>query len=188
MRASGSVEAVEPTHPAPPLGLRALSGELPSLQVLPFADGDQLLLYTDGVTEARNHDREFYPLAEGLARHVCEEPARTLDALHDELLMYVGGRLHDDAALLLLRKLLASRTATAGPAASAPVASGPVVSASAPSGPVASASAASGPVVSAAAACGPLASDPAVSGRPVSSRTASDLVVSPATGVGSDRF
>ncbi|MBZ9639232.1 PP2C family protein-serine/threonine phosphatase [Streptomyces sp. PSKA30] len=104
VRGSGSVAAVEPTHPTPPLGLRALSGEAPSLQVLPFAEGDQLLLYTDGVTEARNHGREFYPLAEGLARHVCDEPARTLTALHDELLAHVGGRLHDDAALLLLRK------------------------------------------------------------------------------------
>ncbi|WP_367326394.1 PP2C family protein-serine/threonine phosphatase [Streptomyces sp. HUAS ZL42] len=104
VRASGSVVAVEPTHPAPPLGLRALADQTPGLQVLPFADGDQLLLYTDGVTEARDHGREFYPLAEGLARHVSDEPARTLGALHDELLAYVGGRLHDDAALLLIRK------------------------------------------------------------------------------------
>ncbi|MGW1981579.1 PP2C family protein-serine/threonine phosphatase [Streptomyces collinus] len=102
--ASLDVAPVEPTHPAPPLGLRALSGESPRLQCLPFADGDQLLLYTDGVTEARDHAREFYPLAEGVARHVCEEPARTLTALHDELLTHVGGRLHDDAALLLLRR------------------------------------------------------------------------------------
>lgn len=104
VRECGDVMAVEPTHPAPPLGLRALTGETASLQVLPFADGEQLLLYTDGVTEARNHSREFYPLAEGLARHVSDEPARTLTALHDELLAHVGGRLHDDAALLLLRK------------------------------------------------------------------------------------
>jgi hypothetical protein len=72
--------------------------------VLPFADGDQLLLYTDGVTEARNHHREFYPLIERVARHLSDEPTRTLAALHDELLAHVGGRLHDDAALLLLRK------------------------------------------------------------------------------------
>ncbi|MFF4545246.1 PP2C family protein-serine/threonine phosphatase [Streptomyces sp. NPDC001406] len=98
------VIAVEPAQPAPPLGLRALSGENPHLQVLSFSDGDQLLLYTDGVTEARDHGREFYPLADGLARHVCHEPARTLTALHDDLLAHVGGRLHDDAALLLLRK------------------------------------------------------------------------------------
>ncbi len=117
-RGSGDVVAVEPANPAPPLGLRAFSGEDPSLQVMPFADGDQLLLYTDGVTEARNQSREFYPLAEGLARHLSDEPARTLTALHDELLDHVGGRLHDDAALLLLRK----------PALSEPMAGGPEVS------------------------------------------------------------
>nr|WP_309060145.1 PP2C family protein-serine/threonine phosphatase [Streptomyces sp.] len=98
------VAAVDPVRPSPPLGLRALSGETPSLQVLSFDEGDQLLLYTDGVTEARDEGREFYPLAEGLARHLCDEPARTLAALHEELLTHVGGRLHDDAALLLLRK------------------------------------------------------------------------------------
>jgi serine phosphatase RsbU (regulator of sigma subunit) len=102
--ASGEVTAVEPAHPAPPLGLRAMSGQAPRLQRLPFAVGEQLLLHTDGVTEARDHTRAFYPLAEGVARHVCDEPARTLTALHDELLAHVGGRLHDDAALLLLRK------------------------------------------------------------------------------------
>lgn len=102
--ASRSVTAVEPAHPAPPLGLRALTDQSPSLQVLSFADGDQLLLYTDGVIEARDRDREFYPLVEGLARHLGDEPARTVGAIHDELLAHVGGRLHDDAALLLIRR------------------------------------------------------------------------------------
>ncbi|MFJ8629523.1 PP2C family protein-serine/threonine phosphatase [Streptomyces sp. NPDC093568] len=97
------VVPVEPDRPAPPLGLRALSGETPALHVLPFTDGDQLLLYTDGVTEARNHHREFYPLAEGLERHTCDSPTDTVTALHGELQAHVGGRLHDDAALLLLR-------------------------------------------------------------------------------------
>jgi serine phosphatase RsbU (regulator of sigma subunit) len=104
VRECGDVVPVEPTHPTPPLGLRALSGQSPDLQVLSFADGDQLLLYTDGVTEARDRCRAFYPLLDGLARHVSEEPEHTLAALHDELLAHVGGRLHDDAALLLIRK------------------------------------------------------------------------------------
>jgi serine phosphatase RsbU (regulator of sigma subunit) len=125
VRASGDVVPVDPTHPAPPLGLRALTGETPSLQVLPFADGDQLLLYTDGVTEARNHHREFYPLAEGLARHLCDEPARTLTALHDELLAHVGGRLHDDAALLLLHKPAVVDQVVADPVVPAPVVADP---------------------------------------------------------------
>ncbi len=111
--ASGSVTPVEPDLPSPPLGLRALAGHAPGLQALPFADGDQLLLYTDGVTEARDHGRSFYPLAEGLERHVSHEPARTLGALHDELLAHVGGRLHDDAALLLIRKRAASEAEAA---------------------------------------------------------------------------
>lgn len=106
--ASGAVTPVEPAHPAPPLGLRALTGHAPGLHTLRFADGDQLLLYTDGVTEARDGGRAFYPLADGLERHVTHEPARTLDALHEELLAHVGGRLHDDAALLLIRKPTAS--------------------------------------------------------------------------------
>nr|WP_229816131.1 PP2C family protein-serine/threonine phosphatase [Streptomyces lucensis] len=109
--ASGDVTAVEPDHPAPPLGLRALSGQAPRLQRLRFAVGDRLLLYTDGVTEARDHAREFYPLAEGVARHVSDDPARMLTALHDELLAHVGGRLHDDAALFLLRRRTADEPA-----------------------------------------------------------------------------
>ncbi|GGW76948.1 PP2C family protein-serine/threonine phosphatase [Streptomyces griseoloalbus] len=113
------VVTVTPVRPSPPLGLRALSGEAPSLQVVSFSEGDQLLLYTDGVTEARDADREFYPLAEGLTRHVCDEPSRTLAALHQELLAHVGGRLHDDAALLLLRKPVAA-SGTDTPRADAP--------------------------------------------------------------------
>ncbi|MFJ8073313.1 PP2C family protein-serine/threonine phosphatase [Streptomyces sp. NPDC096176] len=124
----GMVAPVEPVDPVPPLGLSGLTGETPGLQVLPFEDGDQLLLYTDGVTEARNHSREFYPLTEGMARHVSDEPSRTVAALHDELQAHVGGRLHDDAALLLLRKPV---TADSRPAAephapvTSPVPTGP---------------------------------------------------------------
>ncbi|MGW1668218.1 PP2C family protein-serine/threonine phosphatase [Streptomyces sp. NPDC002324] len=113
VRGSGVVP-VEPACPAPPLGLRALTGETPGLQILPFGDEDQLLLYTDGVTEARDRDRAFYPLAERLAHHVSDAPAHTLSALHDELLTHVGGRLHDDAALLLLRKPTARAAGVAG--------------------------------------------------------------------------
>jgi serine phosphatase RsbU (regulator of sigma subunit) len=114
VRAAGGVEAVEPIQPAPPLGLRGLTDHVPGLQSLPFTDGDQLLLYTDGVTEARDGGRAFYPLDEGLARHVGDDPARTLGALHDELLAHVGGRLHDDAALLLIRKPAPARQPRTG--------------------------------------------------------------------------
>ncbi|MFM9630752.1 MULTISPECIES: PP2C family protein-serine/threonine phosphatase [Streptomyces] len=123
--ATGDVVPVDPPRPAPPLGLRALTDQTPDLHVLPFTDGDQLLLYTDGVTEARDRDREFYALHDGLARTLTDEPARTLTALHDDLLAHVGGRLHDDAALLLIRKPLLPHQPLPAPAAiggTAPVA------------------------------------------------------------------
>ena len=50
--------------PAPPLGLLAL-GDCSGAQFsLAAAASDQLLLYTDGVTEARDARRAFYPLPE----------------------------------------------------------------------------------------------------------------------------
>ncbi|MEV5955944.1 PP2C family protein-serine/threonine phosphatase [Streptomyces sp. NPDC051987] len=113
----GEVVAVEATRPAPPLGLRALVAEPPCLETLPFSEGDQLLLYTDGVIEARDRDRAFYPLAERVARHVSDEPEQVLSAVHDELLAHVGGRLHDDAALLLLRMQAAGEQVLTAPQA-----------------------------------------------------------------------
>ncbi|MGH3168769.1 MAG: SpoIIE family protein phosphatase, partial [Trebonia sp.] len=58
-------------------------------------------LYTDGVTEARDRRRAFYPLAERLTELGGEAPL--LDALRDDLLRYVGAPLDDDAALVLVR-------------------------------------------------------------------------------------
>lgn len=162
VRASGGVVPVDPTHPAPPLGLSALTGETPSLQVLPFDDGDQLLLYTDGVTEARNHHREFYPLAEGLARHLCDEPARTLTALHDELLAHVGGRLHDDAALLLLHKPTVADLAVADPAVADPAVQDPAVRDLAVADPEVADPAVQDPTVSDQAVRDPAVVDPAL--------------------------
>ncbi|MEW2043517.1 hypothetical protein AB0885_42270, partial [Streptomyces sp. NPDC005534] len=49
-------------------------------------------------------------------RHVSDEPAATLDALDAELQAHVGGRLHDDAALLLLRMPTVQSRAEQAPA------------------------------------------------------------------------
>jgi len=62
--ATGRVTPMEVPAPAPPLGLLAL-GECADAQLsLALQPDDQLLLYTDGVTEARNAKRAFYPLPE----------------------------------------------------------------------------------------------------------------------------
>ena len=103
-----SVQVLEVPAPAPPLGLLTLGDSSGAARTLPFKPNDQLLLYTDGVTEARDGHREFYPLDKRLAllgsgAHSNGEGAGLLDLLRDDLLRYAGAPLNDDAALVLVR-------------------------------------------------------------------------------------
>ena len=76
--------------------------------VVDLKPNDQFLLYTDGVTEARNGRQAFYPLDERLAALSAIGNARDsglglLDLLRKDLLRHAGAPLDDDAALLLVR-------------------------------------------------------------------------------------
>jgi hypothetical protein len=115
---TGEVTVLEVRAPAPPLGLITLGSDAGAKEVYRFQPDDQLLLYTDGVTEARDASREFYPLDErvrALAPQAQQKPGRIsklrgggpaptlLDLVRDDLLSYVGAPPDDDAALLLVR-------------------------------------------------------------------------------------
>ncbi|MEU3252486.1 PP2C family protein-serine/threonine phosphatase [Streptomyces sp. NPDC006997] len=103
IRADGSSALPEPDVYALPLGLGAHGTSEPRPYRADFRPGDQLLLYTDGITEARDGEGRFYPLAD--RAHLLKEhdPESALDALRRDLLQHVGGPLQDDAAMLLLR-------------------------------------------------------------------------------------
>ena len=103
LRADGRILFAEPPEAAPPLGLAVLGPDGPVPYTLTLGPGDQMLLYTDGVTEARNRRGQFYPLEDraGLLRN--PDPAHALDALRRDLVTHTGGPLADDAAMLLLR-------------------------------------------------------------------------------------
>ncbi|MFF9179780.1 PP2C family protein-serine/threonine phosphatase [Streptomyces misionensis] len=103
----GHAVTVPSLRPSPPLGV-LVNGEHP-LDVLPFAPGDTLLLYTDGVIEARDADRRFYPLAERVARWTEDGPEALMHHLRRDLLAHAGGRLGDDAALIALHRTPADR-------------------------------------------------------------------------------
>jgi serine phosphatase RsbU (regulator of sigma subunit) len=66
--------------------------------------GDMMVLYTDGVTEARGVDG-FYG-AGRLTRFLARSPAATAEALADDLLgdvvAFQQGRLRDDVAILVV--------------------------------------------------------------------------------------
>jgi serine phosphatase RsbU (regulator of sigma subunit) len=99
----GKVRVVEPTVASPPLNLAALIGDRYWVDVVAFAPGDQLLLYTDGVSETRDHTGQFFPLPDWMGRQALQQPRELLDQLHRDLLQHSGGRLDDDIAALALR-------------------------------------------------------------------------------------
>src|SRR3984957_11852527 len=61
------VTPVDVPAPALPLRLMSLGDTSGAERTVPLQPGDALLLYTDGVTEARDGRREFYPLEERIA-------------------------------------------------------------------------------------------------------------------------
>jgi serine phosphatase RsbU (regulator of sigma subunit) len=97
------VTTVDVPAPALPLRLMSLGGTSGAERTVPLQPGDALLLYTDGVTEARDARREFYPLEERVAGLAGTGGGDLLDRLRDDLLRHVGAPLDDDAALLLVR-------------------------------------------------------------------------------------
>ncbi|MEU6315861.1 PP2C family protein-serine/threonine phosphatase [Streptomyces sp. NPDC047014] len=104
--ADGGVTGLEVARPAPPLGLAGLVAAPLTAQTFPFAAGDVLLLYTDGVMEARDRAGAFYPLAERVAAMPSGTgPQALLDRLCGDLLAHAAGNtLGDDAAMVALRR------------------------------------------------------------------------------------
>ncbi|WP_129311197.1 PP2C family protein-serine/threonine phosphatase [Streptomyces sp. L2] len=103
VRADGRTDFPRPPAYALPLGLGMHETEGPKPYRVPFAPGEQLLLYTDGVTETRDADGVFYPL--GDRSRLLDEPDAdaALSALREDLMRHAEGPLHDDAAMLLVR-------------------------------------------------------------------------------------
>ncbi|GGW49676.1 PP2C family protein-serine/threonine phosphatase [Streptomyces xantholiticus] len=102
----GRAKALMPTTPLPPLGLEELiTGPPGKPETYPFLPGDRLLLYTDGVIEARSPGKDFFRLPEAMeAAHALARP-EFLGELHQQLLRHTEGRLTDDVAMILVDRL-----------------------------------------------------------------------------------
>ncbi|WP_370415841.1 PP2C family protein-serine/threonine phosphatase [Streptomyces fradiae] len=101
----GRVTPLDVTDASPPLGLSDVLSPDVTVETFRFDVGDVLLLYTDGVVEARDHTRAFYPLAERLPAWAGDDPPTLLARLRADLQAYAGGHLGDDAALVAVERL-----------------------------------------------------------------------------------
>lgn len=99
----GVVRVLELAETVPPLGVLDPDQVAPPVQRVPFAPGDRVLLFTDGVIEARDRAGQFYPLAERLPVCATGGPVEVLHRLHADVVRHVGKQLGDDAAMLLLQ-------------------------------------------------------------------------------------
>ncbi|MFD8986041.1 PP2C family protein-serine/threonine phosphatase [Streptomyces sp. NPDC059564] len=97
------LRVLESADPSPLLSLAELIGDHYNVDTYDFAPGDLLLLYTDGIAEARARDGEFFPLTTWMRRQPPTPPRELLTALHRDLVRYTRGRLDDDIAALAVR-------------------------------------------------------------------------------------
>ncbi|MBO8193975.1 serine/threonine-protein phosphatase [Streptomyces oryzae] len=100
-----------------PLGLASLVGEERSAAGFGFPPDSTLLLYTDGLSEARGADGAFYPLAERLAALVKAagwapggRPPELARSLRDDVRAFTYPYQQDDLAILTLQRLSAPPT------------------------------------------------------------------------------
>ncbi|MGW1931374.1 PP2C family protein-serine/threonine phosphatase [Streptomyces sp. NPDC001919] len=101
LRVDGTVEFLDRATD-PPLGARPEHVPRPQSSAA-FAEGDTLVLYTDGLIERRREDIDvgLGRLADALTRHRATDPERLADALLLELLP--AGGATDDTALVIVR-------------------------------------------------------------------------------------
>ena len=101
-----TVEPLARTDPLPPLGPFPLPAELTPLPCGSLLPGDSLVLYTDGVEDARDARGRFFSLRAALIDVVRSHPVTPqsiLRTLFAALLRHTRGRTADDIALLVLR-------------------------------------------------------------------------------------
>ncbi|MFD4937591.1 PP2C family protein-serine/threonine phosphatase [Streptomyces virginiae] len=100
LHANGELAVLAPAEPALPLGMGELGGWPDLVQEWAFPAGTTLLLYTDGLTEARDGAGDFYDPAARLRGRIFPGPQALLSALSSDVRRHTGGGATDDMALL----------------------------------------------------------------------------------------
>jgi serine phosphatase RsbU (regulator of sigma subunit) len=101
----GRASPLEPSAPSLPLGLGNLGRTRVPVDRYTLPHDATLVLFTDGLVEARDRHGTFYDPVPFLSRPLPTDPGVILDALIADLTRYTEGRLDDDAALMAVTRL-----------------------------------------------------------------------------------
>nr|WP_244376217.1 PP2C family protein-serine/threonine phosphatase [Streptomyces ficellus] len=102
--ADGGAELLEQAEPTLPLGMADLGTWPDRAYEVPYPAGATLLLYTDGLSEARDAEGVFYDPVARLAGRLFPGPDAVLDALVTDVWRHTGGGATDDLALLAVTR------------------------------------------------------------------------------------
>lgn len=108
LRRGGKVELIDTEDLGMPLGLDTDIASFIGSTSLELSEGDGILLYTDGITEAENETGEFYGqdrLSAVASSHWDSSAEEVKNALVEDLALYVGAReAFDDVTLLIVKQ------------------------------------------------------------------------------------
>lgn len=104
LHADGVLKVLAPAEPALPLGMDDLGFWPDRAEVTAFPRGATLLLYTDGLSEARDERGVFYDPAARLKGRTFAAPDGLLASVSAEVRLHTGGGTTDDMALLAVRR------------------------------------------------------------------------------------
>jgi serine phosphatase RsbU (regulator of sigma subunit) len=96
--ADGSSRLVTTGEPVPPLGM----APTPTAVTTRWPTGSRMLLYTDGLVEARDRSGAFFDLSSNAPALVEGDLEEALDRMLDALTRHGGPAVRDDLALLLV--------------------------------------------------------------------------------------
>ena len=108
VRKSGDVEIVDTTMLGFPVGLDRQIADFVDETSIELQPGDGVVLYTDGITEAKNMSRELYGLerlAESVRRHWAHPVQVVKEKVLADVRAYVGKqKILDDITLLVMKQ------------------------------------------------------------------------------------
>ncbi|MFF8677179.1 PP2C family protein-serine/threonine phosphatase [Streptomyces sp. NPDC015237] len=104
LHGDGTVGPLPARESALPLGMGELGVWPDRAEETAFPGGATLLLYTDGLSEARDERGEFYDPNARLSGRVFRHPAKLLETLARDVRRHSGGGMADDMALLAVRR------------------------------------------------------------------------------------